>query len=102
MADLAILSHRNPNPEHPILSFIGVDDYNCPCTSARSAGERRVVAVVIGAINRSTASAVRAASLCAPQTHRVRTGTLADSVGSNGLYPIAGVPFDSDCIKELE
>ena len=44
-----------------------------------------MVAVAIGAINRSTASAVRAASLCALQTHRVRTGTLADNVESNGL-----------------
>jgi hypothetical protein len=44
-----------------------------------------VVAVAIGAIDRSTASAVHAASLSAPQTHLVRTGTLADNVGSNGL-----------------
>ena len=44
-----------------------------------------MVAVAIGAINRNTASAVRAASLCALQTHRVRTGTLADNVGGNGL-----------------
>ncbi|SVB23209.1 uncharacterized protein METZ01_LOCUS176063 [marine metagenome] len=70
------------NIPYSVLS--GIDDYGCPCTSARSAGERRVVAVAIGAINRSTASAVRAASLCDPRTHRVRTGTLADSVGSNG------------------
>ena len=42
-----------------------------------------MVAVAIGAINRSTASAVRAASLCASRTLRVRTGTLADNVGSD-------------------